>query len=65
MERTLGVFGKMHKERLKKSPFIDREPCERAEVPIVKAIIMQFTILSHIPSIVKGFFEFFSKFFCE
>ena len=57
MERTWQSFVELHKESLKKSPFIDTAPCQRAEVPIIKAIIMQFTILPHKSSIVKGFCE--------
>ena len=59
MERALYVFVELHKESLEKSPFIDREPCQRADVPIVKAIIMQFTILAHKSSVVKGFLQIF------
>lgn len=55
------LFVKMHKERLKKSLVFDSEPCRKAEVSIVKAIIMQFTILSHKSSIVKGFLQNISK----
>ena len=55
MERSLCVFVEMHKESLEKSPFVDRGLCQRAEIPIIKAIIMQFTILSQKASIVKGF----------
>ena len=63
MERALGVFVEMHKCSLEKSPFVDRETCRRADVPIIKAIIMQFTILSHKSSVVKGFLQFFWIFF--
>ena len=55
MERSLRGFVELHKESLVKSPFFDRIPCRMAEMPIVKAIIMQFTILSQKASIVKGF----------
>ena len=63
MERALQILGKMHKECPKKSPFVDIEPCRKAGIPIVKAIIMQFTILSHKSSIVKGFLKNILKFF--
>ena len=56
-ERTPQTFVKMHKEDLEKSPFVDIHPCKRAEIPIVKAIIMQFTILAHKSSVVKGFLQ--------
>ena len=56
-ERTSQAFVKMHKEGLEKPPFVDIHPCKRAEIPIVKAIIMQFTILAHKSSVVKGFLQ--------
>ena len=56
-ERPLQTFVEMHKEGFKKPSFIDIRPCKRAEIPIVKAIIMQFTILSHKSSVVKGFLQ--------
>ena len=63
VERASRPFVEMNKEGLGKSPFIDRHPSARAEVPIVKAIIMQFTILSHKASVVKGFCKIFCRFF--
>ena len=63
MGRVLYAFVKMHKDSLEKPPFIDRLTCRRAGIPIVKAIIMQFTILSHKSSVVKGFLQIFLIFF--
>ncbi len=50
-------FVKIHKESLVFSPLVDMRFCERAQNPLIKAIIMQFTIISHKSSVVKYFFE--------
>ena len=63
VERGLSLFVEVHKESFEKSQFIDREPRKRAGMPIVKAIIMQFTILSHKSSVVKGFLQNNLQFF--
>lgn len=63
MERSLFVFVRLHKESLVKSLFFDSGTCRKAELPIVKAIIMQFTILAQKASIVKGFSQNIFKFF--
>lgn len=55
MERERHVFVKMHKEHLEKSPRIGRPLDFWADLPIIQAILMQFTIIPHKSSLVKYF----------
>ncbi len=50
-------FVKIHKENLEMPPFIDIGSCAKAQNPLFKAIIMQFTIIAQKASIVKYFFQ--------
>ncbi len=51
------LFVNLHKESLFKSPLLDTGTLLKARMPIVKAIIMQFTILPYKSSVVKGFLQ--------
>ena len=54
---------KMHKVGLQNERLIDRMGLQRAQNPLIQAIIMQFTIISRKSRLVKCFFKKITCFF--